>query len=209
MQRIIAVILSLVMLFVLASCGLEKGLQSIASEQNKAITRGTIEGDTYSSEYAEITFTKPEAWTFSTDNEIAELMNASADVLDQSNFQKTVTSMISVYDMMVKDPATGANISVAYENLKLTNKTNISYDEYFEAFNKQYSNQTAFSVEIGKRFEKALGVQHYKACSYNLSYNDVDMKQYAYIRKIDNFMHIIMITTTEQTAIADIEAKFS
>ena len=209
MKRLTAILLSILMIFLFASCGAEDILQSVADEQNKAITRGTIDGNIYTSEYAAITFTKPETWTYSTDEQIAEAMNVGADLLDQSKFQESITDMVSVYDMMVSDPTTGTNIYVSYENLKLTNNTTISLDGYLDSLESQYTSQSIFEVTIGDRVDATIGEQSYKRASYVMNYNGIEMDQYAYVRKINSFMSVIIVTVCDDTPIAEIEAMFS
>ena len=68
MKKFLALLLTVVMLTALIGCS--KGAEP---------TRGTVEGDVYQNEYMGIKFTKPSSWVYSTDEEIATVMNLAAD----------------------------------------------------------------------------------------------------------------------------------
>lgn len=209
MKKILSVLVVLALLVSFSACGMQDIATSIGEQKNKAVTHGVIEGDRFTSEYADLTFTKPSDWTYSSDDEIAELMNLSAEVLDQNAFEEAATTMVTVYDMMATNSVTGDNISVVYENLKLTSNASISEAAYFDAFEEQYTTQSAFEVTVGERAEVKLGKHTYTRAAFTTNYSGIQMRQYMYARKIDNHMHLIVITLMQDTAIETYEAMFS
>ena len=77
MKRIIATLLLLTLALTLTACA---ALSPAAPR--KTFARGTWDGNTFASEFAELTLTLPESgWTISTDEEIADGLRA-ADVFD-------------------------------------------------------------------------------------------------------------------------------
>lgn len=58
----------------LAACGSDKGT-------TKKYARGTVTGNVYHSDFAELTFTKPDDWTFATDEEIAKMLGVGLEMM--------------------------------------------------------------------------------------------------------------------------------
>lgn len=196
MKKLLALVLTACMLLCFASCSAAK------------VQRGTIDGNVYKSEYSGITFTKPDGWVYSSDEEIAKTMNIGSEMLDRNNFEKAVTEAASTYDMMVKDSVTGSNVSVSYENLEVTNNEDKTLEEYIDIALEQLKEQDIIKYEIGESKELTLCGETYTRIITTASYNGVEMTQAYYMRKIDNII-VNIIVTAIGTEISDIEAMFS
>lgn len=217
MKRIFACLLAAVMLLSLTACneiiagvesGVQDAIQDAGQELNKSVTRGVISGDIYSSTYSGISFTKPSGWRYLTEAELSETMNAGADILDQESFEQALASMMCVYDMMVMDDTTGNNIIVSYENLTLSNSTNITPENYIKAVEQQLSAQSGFSITPGQKQTVTLSGSNYYRAGYTISYSGMEMSQYYYVRKLDKYMLGMIITVVDGTPIATLEAMF-
>ena len=68
MKRIFAFIVVLVMAVSMAGCS-----DAAKEALNKDLSRGVVDGNTYTSEYIGFSFVKPDSWVYSTDEEINEL----------------------------------------------------------------------------------------------------------------------------------------
>ena len=86
MKRIIATLLLLTLALTLTACA---ALSPAAPR--KTFARGTWDGNTFVSEFAELTLTLPESgWTISTDEEIADQMGISRDLLDSTELEDAI-----------------------------------------------------------------------------------------------------------------------
>ena len=132
MKKLLALLLAIVMASLMVACfpnDDEKATdanktveesETNAPESTPNITRGTFEGDIYTNSSLGFKFTKPASWVFSTDEEIAAMVNLGAEKIYGENFEQTLKTSSAVYDMMVVDSLTGTNFNVGYENLALS-----------------------------------------------------------------------------------------
>lgn len=71
------------------------------------LARGTWDGNTFVSEFDELTLTLPESgWTISTDEEIADQMGISRELLDSTELEDAIMEQTNITDMMAVDSAT-------------------------------------------------------------------------------------------------------
>lgn len=215
MKRIIAMLLVLTMMLALVACGSDKKSNSKSSglnfggnqvSQNK-ITRGIIIGNTYTNNYAGITFTKPASWEYYTDDEIAQTMNMASNMMDME-LEDALEQSGSFYDMMVLDPATRTNISIMFENLSATGNTGLSAEDYLEIVSLQLSLVSQPSYDIGKTTTAYLGAQKYSCLSATVDMGGVTMEQRYYVRVVGNYV-IGAIVTLLDTPASEVEAMFS
>lgn len=216
MKRILAILLALSLIFCFTACdmsafeeGFNQAIEDVAKESNKEITRGTIDGDVYKSEFSGITFTKPSDWRYYTDEELAEALNIGLDVFDTSNFSKKITELASVYDMMVIDDSTGTNINFCYENVKLTNGGSITEEEYIEKMKENVNKQSAFTIDFGEPSTVTLCGNTYQRVICNTDYQGIEMTQVYYVRSMGDFINSIVVTIVSGYDVEDIEAMFS
>ena len=199
MKKFLALLLTVVMLMALIGCS--KGAEP---------TRGTIEGDVYQNEYMGIKFTKPSSWVYSTDEEIATVMNLAADTFLDENLKKALENNPTIYDMMVVDTSTRTNINVGYENLKKTLSSNITVEQYVESFKKQIAEVDGMTVSVRDGLETVkLGETEFTKFICDTKANGVEMTQVYYLRKIDGYMTFMIATITSGYTVADIEAMFN
>ncbi len=103
MKKIIAMLMALVMMMSLAACG--------AGGEDVEFSRGIVEGNVYTSEFAGITFTAPEGFRFYSDEEIATINGISDELLNIDTVETVV------YDMHCSNEMTGSSVNVNFENL--------------------------------------------------------------------------------------------
>ncbi len=174
---------------------------------NARITRGTINGNTYTSEFTGITFTKPDHWRYFTDEEIAEVLDIGLEAMDANAFEKTVAEYSGVNDMMAINDATGQNVSIAYENLSLTVGKSISEEDYY---NLLKDSLTSFGyIPTGGQKYVSLSGKEYLKVSFNGTNNNVDFEMTTYIRLIGDIMVCIMVTTPTGIIDNNLEDMFS
>lgn len=212
MKKFLALTLAIVMALLLVSCA---SVPSNGDEQpddsKKApeLSRGTIEGDVYTSEYLGLSFTKPESWVYSTDEEIAAAMNLGVDMFLGENFKNALENNPSIYDMMVVDTITRSSINVGFENLSKTFASNITVEQYVEALKTQLGSISAMQVTFPEALATVkLGATEFTKVDCSVTAQGVSMKQVYYLNKSDNFMRFIIVTIPAGYTVAQIEAMF-
>ena len=131
MKKIMVLILALICVFGLCACDEEIGKVKIS------FTRGETNEHVYINESINIKFTKTENMVYSTDEELAAIMNISLEVLTDNKalFEQAKLSVITCF--MATDVTTRNNLVLVMEDLKLSGSSNITTKQYFEAVKSQ------------------------------------------------------------------------
>lgn len=205
--KIVAIVMMLVLsLTVLTGCGNKEENTSTGEQQQetkKEISRGTWEGDVYTSEFAELKFTLPEGWTRSTDEEIAATMQLGADVLaDEGKYQSEISKLKNVYDMMAKSADQTSNIQVMME------KTAYDADTYAASLKKGLEEVQQLDYTVGDATETTIGGNTYKAVTATVEMSGVSMEQSYYIRTEGDYMVAIIVTSAGDMTVSEIMSNF-
>lgn len=210
MKRFIAMVLLFCLMGMMAGCGGKTPDNSDKGETGKTLSRGTIVDDVYTSEFMGVSFRKPKGWVYSTDEEIAAVMQIGADLLNTDKFLEQAAKMNTVYDMMVKDPLSGNNINIVFENLKLSASSNITVEQYIEVAKKQLIDQAPMlGYKFGESEKCKLGEQEFYRVPAEGEYSGVKFNQRLYMRKEGTYMIVITLTLFDKTDGASIEALFN
>lgn len=212
MKKFLALTLAVVMALLLVSCASAPSNNDEQPDDSKKaaeISRGTIEGDVYTSEYLGLSFTKPESWVYSTDEEIAAAMNLGVEMLLDENLKNALENNPVIYDMMVVDTITRSNINVGFENLSKTFASNITVEQYVEALKAQLANASGLTVTFPESLETVkLGETEFTKLDCSVTTQGVSMKQVYYLKKVDKFMCYIIVTIPSGYTVEQIEAMF-
>ncbi len=187
MKKIFAIIMVVAMLCCTA-CGQ-------ITEEDKKLVRGTVEDGVFTSEFGEFTFTPPAGWTYTSEDEMFAMMDLSAaDMSEEEKKNIELGKLKTVYDAMVTGED-GANVIIMYENLALT-IGGTSYDEaaYAEALSTGLVSQgiTSDTENLG---ETTIGDNKYVVFTGTASSDGITLEQKYLLRKIDDYMLCICITT--------------
>jgi len=106
----------LVALSLLVACGENSNNKAESSQKFEAPTRGAWIGNTWTSDYLGFSLTLPTAWVASSDADIAEALNISAETIE------ALGMMLPEYipfltDMMAVNYLTGAFVQISFERL--------------------------------------------------------------------------------------------
>ncbi len=199
MKRIISVLLIIASLtLILCSCG-----------EDKRIARGSITDNVYKNESLDITFTAPNGWTFYTDEQLAEMMNVTKDVLKNEELFDA-EGVANAIDFMAIETATANNINLAVENLKRSGNSKMTIEEYLEHSKKQINEQvedmTYTFTDTGKA---TISGDEYTTMKASCTINGITLTQYFYVRKVNYYMVSITATTNNGMSAASFEALFS
>ncbi len=187
MKKFLAIIMAVALLCCTA-CGQ-------ITEEDKELVRGTVENGVYTSEFADFTFTPPSNWTFASDDEILAMMDLSdSDMTEEEKKNIELGKLKTVYDALATCDD-GANVIIMYENLALTTG-GTSYDEaaYAEALATGLIEQ-GITADTNELKEMTINGNTYFAFTGTFVNVELDIVQMYLLRKIDDYMLCICITT--------------
>ena len=213
MKKILTLTLVLAMSLSLISCSLIPsdigGQNDDGKGSTPVLSRGTIEGNVYTSEYLGVSFTKPESWVYSTDEEIAAAVNMGVDMFINENFKDALENNLSIYDMMVIDSVTRSNINVGFENLAKSFSSNITVDQYIESLKSQLAQISSMNVTFpeSSKTVKLSGTEFTKL-QCTTTTQGITFTQVYYLRKVDKYIGFIIATIPSGYSVEEIEAMF-
>ena len=218
MKKLFALMLVIVFAFSLAACGETPSLPATdtgsdsgtGTETKKAeFSHGRIEDDVYVNEFLGFRFTKPASWVYSTDAELAALVNQSVDMFFGDKYKDALEQSASVYDMLVIDSLTRSNVSVGYENLAKTFSSNITVSQYVEAMKRQFAGASGMKVTFPDTYETVkLGENEYTKVVCTTVSQGITMTQVYYLRKVDKNMGFVIVTIPAGYTVEQVEAMF-
>ena len=192
MKRVLTAVLLIFMACLLGGCSIfYTAYDSVLSDN---LTRGSIVGSVYASAYAGLVFTAPDDWTYATDTELAKLMDLGVDAMSDAGmeFSEEALEKQVLYDMQAKDPVTGTNVLLMYENLALTGSTGMSEAKYIDVVLEQLTDADIYQYEFGETTETELCGQSYQMVCVEMT--DYNVAQYYYVRKVGKYMLCIIIS---------------
>lgn len=216
-KRIVALLLALLMMLsvVLVSCDesyddddddtYDKADKDDDSDEKAKFSRGETDEDIYNNKYLGFKFEKPKSWIYSTDEEIAELLNISVETFFDDKFKEALDKSGSIYDMMARDTITGANVIVGYENLSKTYSTNITEEQYADAVKVNIAQAMGMEFEFDEYETVKLGKTEFLRVSGNTTYNGSSMIQAYYLHKVDGYMAFVVVTVPRGYTLNEIE----
>ena len=201
MLKYTAIIVCLVLVaLVLTGCGTEdikNKVETIINEEKEAaeekvFERGKWEDNVYKNEFANITFKLPEGWTYSSDEEIAEMMNIGVEALnDNQQAMSKLAEQTSVYDMVSNDPNTGASVMVMFEKPLMK----VSTDFYIDKLKTGLEEVDSIDYTIGDVTTESIAGEEYTVLTTTVpAYN---MVQKYYIKTEGNYFIDVLVTYIE------------
>lgn len=194
--RILTFALVVILLFSLLSCGAKA----------PAFSRGTIDGDVYTSEFAGLTFTKPADWIYLTDEQIAEVMGVASEVMGNDTLEET--SEGSVIDLYAASQTSGDNVNITFSKGNAFTNLNVSIAASLELIKQQYES-VGFTCTISDPTDAKLGSVSCKVATATVNVNGISMTQYCYFAMFGRYVTSIICTSVSGATQADFEAMFS
>ena len=198
MKKLIAAALALIMLVPLTGCGLSKLTNkgkadadaTVSAAADSKLTRGTWQNGSYTNDYVSFTFTPPENWVVSTDEELADLMGA-----DVGEAGEDLSGVDIVYDTLVQDPDSFDNVFIMYENVNIFGGAIASTQAIMDEIVSQMedSNDGTKYTHIGNA-EYAIGSDKYLCAEFDVEVSGISFKQYVLLHKLGRFIANITIT---------------
>lgn len=174
-------------LALLTACG--------SGELDMDVVMGSVSDGVYTNEYAELTFSPGSDWTFYDDSSLYEMMDISEDSVDtESRRQNVLSRTQTLYTMMAMDEI-GANLIIGFENLTLsTDGTSYSSEDYA---NELVAQCTASGYTFGDVTTITIGGNTYYQAVGTVEESGYDMIQAFLVRRIDDYMCFLIITTID------------
>ncbi len=172
---------------------------------NVKVERGEVSGDTYTNESIDMVFKAPSGWTFYTDDQLAELMNITKDVLkDKDLIESGQLASITEF-MAIDDNGNNVNMTIAKLGLSdMVKSIEDCADEVKDALREQELQYT-----FGEDDTAELGGTEFFKITAACQYMSINMNQYIYINKFGNYVVTITATSLSNISAGTFEAMFS
>lgn len=211
------------MLFVLTGCGKEEkvttnntntGNEQVALESENAekenskteLSMGEWKGNTYSNEFLGLKFNLPQGWAYSSEKDIAEMMDIGSELLnDDQKIAAELAKLTSVYYMVANNPNTGDSVTILSE--KPLQDVTAKY--YLDQLKTQLQALESMNYEIGDTSKEKVSGKEFETLTVTASMSGIEVAQKYYVCKMDEyFVCIIATSTSGETAINDIMKSF-
>lgn len=113
-KRILSLLLIAAMTFTMTACASIGVLSDLVTGNNKELSRGVVNGNTYQSEFIGIQCTLDEEWTISNEDELAQFSGMTASQVNNENIKEALESGSTFFDFMATkdDGLTSINITM-------------------------------------------------------------------------------------------------
>lgn len=192
------------MLFVLTGCGdkenakkddkeevVEQKQEIKVEETEKAeFSMGEWNNNVYTNDFLGLKFNLPQGWSYSSNEEIAEMMNMSAELLnDDQKAAAEMAKLTSVYYVFAQDTS-GNNVNIFSEK----QFTDITTENYINALKTQLTALQSMSYEIVETSKEKVGDIETDTLTVSVKVSGVELTQKYYIYKIDKYIVGIIAT---------------
>lgn len=126
-KKITPMLLALAMILSLTACG---------GKEQPQLYRGTVEGNTYTSESLGVVLKLDDTWDIADDAQIAELSGIVTDSLDNEKIREQMENGSVVYDLYAANKD-GSSINITIQKLNLMGSALVTEDAFAEANIKQ------------------------------------------------------------------------
>lgn len=238
MKRVLALVLSLIMVLSFAACGEEpdvRGEQIVngtenanttldtteandddvadttaAAEDEKELALGAIDGLTYENAFIGIGCTLDSSWTFSTEEEIMALNNMGAELIAEE-YQEALKNATVIYDMMATKDNMTDTIQVVLEKLNPLQIVALNVADNYNAVSdvlKQTYESAGGSDYKDEISKLTIDSETFDAMNVSVNINGVTIYQTILSIKCGSYLATITFTATEAAAISEIVEGF-
>ncbi len=134
------------------------------AEEEDAPQLGKYDGNTYRNDFLKMQCNFPESWVLASKEELAQLSNLTASIMDDEKFAEAIKNSGTVFALYAVDSENGYTLNICLENLGLLYGSILSEQAYAEAAIKELpeglesAGMTDVQTEIGKT--TFLGEEH-------------------------------------------------
>lgn len=205
LRNALIVLLAMVMLFSLTGCGKKEDSKQ-GEEQKTEFSIGEWKDNVYTNDFLGLKFNLPEGWTYSSKEEIADMMNLGYEILnDDQKAAVEVSKLNSAYYMVANDPDTANNIAIMSEKVTL----DVTTEYYINQLKTQLSSVSSIKYQIDGVSKEKVGNIECDTLTASATMYGVKVSQKYYVYKIDKyFVAIIATSRTGETGINEMMQNF-
>ena len=197
MKRILCAIMAMLMLLTVCGCGDRTTGTGDEADTKVEFTAGEWNGSVYTNEFAGITFNLPDGWSRYNDEDLAEMMQISLDIVADNNaFAQKIAELSTVYGMIANDQS-GNSIQVVFENLLVTGNKDMTTTEYLDTvlpmLEATYT-EYGFTCNVQDVTTVMIGETEYEYALISVEYMGVVIEQGYACQKFDNYICSIALT---------------
>ena len=221
LKSMLIIILAVCMLVTITGCGKKEekeepkkaeisnvtnDISTTDEAETTNISMGEWNGNKYTNDYLGMKFNLPTGWTRYSDEEIAEMMNISGEILkDEEQINIELAKLTSVYYLAASDPETLDNVMLMTEKPIM----DVTTELYLNTLKTQLENLNSINYEVGETGKEKVGNREFDTLTTKATTNGVNMIQKYYIYKSgDHFIDIIVTSNSGEQAINKIIKSF-
>ncbi|MBQ8539641.1 MAG: hypothetical protein IJ433_08320 [Ruminococcus sp.] len=213
MKKLLALLLSVMMIFSVTACGSTTSEDEIRGEQKtseEAYSAGSVDGLKYESTFIGIGCNLPENWSFYTDEQIRELNNVTTDAAGEE-YEKLMQDAQLVYDMYAVNNNNVDSINVNLEKVDSVTLLALDMKDYYEhsvdSIETAYTNMgaTNFDYTIGK---VTIDGEEFDSLDVVAEINGTKLYQTAFAKKCSGYVANITITSIDEATVKSILDSF-
>lgn len=148
----------------------------------------------------------PSNWTKYSKKDMEQLITSvTSKAVDEEQKKKIESAMdTSVYDMLVGDTTTGANINI----LLIEQTENQNPELYMKELKKQFESIKEISYKTDEPATVKIAGEEYTCLKTTAEISGIKLEQAYYVKTKDNYMITIIITTTQEGQLNKILSYF-
>jgi|GEM_PF-6784709 len=174
---------------------------SLSSVMKGNIKGGTWEGDTFTNTWSDLKFTLPEGYACLSAAEMSETFAAGQEIMVNegvtSDAQYNFASMKTLYDCLVTTSDGASNLIICYENLLLGSQKTLTAEGYYNILKGQLETVSEMGYTFATPTEATVAGQTYFVG--HVTGLEGALFQDFYIRKHDNAMVVLIVSSIEET----------
>ena len=203
MKKAMSLILALLLTVSLAACG--------GKSNEPDLHRGTVDGDTYTSEFLGLKLTVDEDWVIADDEQLAELSGVVKESFTDEEIRDQIEKGGSVTDLYALNQADGSSLNITIQKLSLVSGMLVTEDAYAEANLKQLPDALASASITVDKLEKTkvtfVGEEHV-ALALEGTIQDVPLYETLVMVKTGSYIACITAATFFEDTTADLLDMF-
>lgn len=209
-KKLCALLLALLLTMSLAACGADdSGSDGNDPAAKKEFSVGELSGDTYTNEYFGFAATL-DGWTFLSKDQLSQLTEQVADLLDDEEIAKVYAAGKVVMEMYAGNGA-GGTVNVTVENLGDANGAKYTESSYVDAtvsvLPDKMTNAGYTDVSVNKTDVTLAGANH-SGISVVATSNGVTVYETLVCVKVGNYVCTVTTATAETDTTAEILGLF-
>ena len=222
-KRIIALLLSLMMVCSLCACGssdedvsgtvtpVDKPADTQEVSEEKDFSIGETNGNVYENEFLGIGCALDGDWQFYTQEQIMEMNDYVIEEADSEDISKALKNNAVIYDMMATDQSNGNTIQVNFENLGPVNSVLYGEEKYCEAgldnITKSYGDMGYENVSAEIITVTFAGEEH-QAIVISSTLQGIQIYQKEVVIKCGNYMALVCFSSANEASVDEMMSLF-